>query len=967
MKPQPRTTTGGTGVATQRNTATILAAASSTARNIIASDGIVISAASRKIGENLNAQSAVVSPASSGGRTETMDIEPPPSGSCMKSGLKRGAASQQSIFSGTISDPRNIAEVGTDQVVFAPGDVLASNTNSKVEVGPREDRRKRPRVLPVRDLNRMSDMQRRRVQFRPSLPAYLARGDYQILELDRAGVCSEAKFLQKLFPLTHTTLKPVRLEPLQEHQPVVRAKSGEAASLGGSTSMDPCSTITTGGGQLFSVPSGSNVVNLNAPAPMASSSTSHQYGCFLGGSTTGGNAGQFCNSRFSLSPPSGHGQAGVQLQQGGHHPNMLGSLGAATASSSSSQFVLPPSNTLPLRSATSEGSRQPSPRGGASMARGCSKPLNLGVVCLGREAPGMHNVIWGAFEFLKDYNASRNYREPQPVYAASTSTGPLPTPEGGVYFDKTDGLEGQVDTTCTTSTSRGGKLYGFVGGGRGLLENRYIEIDEARLTAYVNQGGMDLLQRTDHICVTRTEEQLVKIVETLTSLDIGGLLIIGSAHSHASTALLSEYFLENHLPISVVGIPASTENDLPIIEQCLGYDTAVKVFSSIIGNLGTHAASTRKHWYFLRVAGRSPSKILAACCRQTHPSIIVSADEVEQKHLSLADVTNSICDVIEQRADRNWNYGVVLIPDGLLPRIPEMRQVLQEVNEVYKTVKRSKIPKVSDLLCYLSPLSQGVFSNLPETIQQQIHFSGVKHVDVTSIEAEGLLRGLVESELSRRKGLGQFRGGGFQCHTHSLCFQARSALPTNFDCDLGYTMGYGASIFLSQSYTGLLLNVENTSGPVDSWGVSGVLLSSIVTIRETNIGVRRVENAERSYAVSIDGTGSSRDGAAADLVADSQLPPPVEREPVNPGPVQFSGPLAEPYYDRENAQHAENLAAVSKLCKEVKLLASANCRVEVLDGVCGLLKSSLDLIKATSASNTLFTAAARGASLRRAR
>eukprot|EP00392_Amoebophrya_sp_AT5.2_P010643 g10708.t1 len=277
---------------------------------------------------------------------------------------------------------------------------------------------------------------------------------------------------------------------------------------------------------------------------------------------------------------------------------------------------------------------------------------------------------------------------------------------------------------------------------------------------------------------------------------------------------------------------------------------------------------------------------------------------------SLAEVTNRVCDVIETRAEKNLNYGVVLIPDGLLAQIPEMRQLVEEVNAV--------------------------------------HYEGTR-----CIEAETLLKGLVESELSRRKGLGQFNRGTFQCHTHSLLYQARSALPTNFDCNLGYNLGYAAGVLAGSAgtwggnlggtgaaRTGLLVSVENLtkgaggkttldeltekpklvfpeSSSVDEWQIAAYPLAHFVSISETNIGTKRTSHQRRD-----------RDQRSA-----------------NPGPVQFSGPLADAkLFSKSAGKAASELREAERLVAEVKLLASSNCRSEVLDGLTAYLKAALKLM-----------------------
>lgn len=411
------------------------------------------------------------------------------------------------------------------------------------------------------------------------------------------------------------------------------------------------------------------------------------------------------------------------------------------------------------------------------------------------------------------------------------------------------------------------------------------------------------------------------------------------------------------------------------MNQCLGFDSATKVFSSIIGNLGAHACTTRRTWYFIRVPGRYASHIAVECSLRCRPNLVVLSEEVAAKHLNLADLTKALCDMIELRSEKGHNHGVVLIPDGLLSNIPEMRQLIEEVNaahrsgrlspEVQESKKYSKENPLNettnlqcenaswDLLKYLSPLSQGVFSNLPDAIQYQIRtfvspsteMFKFKHVDVTNLEGETLLKGLVESELSRRKGVGQFRGGGFQCQAYSLSFQTRSAMPTNFDCDLGYTLGHGAAALAEAGRTALMVHVENLHLPDPAnWIVGGLPLTSLLTIRETNIGIKRTENMARRYSVQVKPSVPYFSTHTGGLNPNN-----LDNPPVNPGPVQFAGPLSKRVcHILEGSQfqgNAERIQDIEGLCKELKLLASARLSNSALDSVCASLQAALQIVK----------------------
>lgn len=815
-----------------------------------------------------------------------------------------------------------------------------------------------PFVAPRRLLSRMSDVQRRRVQFQPSLPTCLSPPN-QIVENDIiGGMCSEVKFLEKLFPLVHQ-LKSVRIERLHELPIYGGVSTSPPFEIHGESSTS-YSASALGPSHAMSVSRLRRRLSVEGPLMGPNSFASPK-------SLPAGGAGRSKGSLSALVGGDGAGRGGPadqhRVSSGSAETATLPGTGDPSTSVENRAVLSSPHDRSADEGASvgpplaDDADRQGSGRAGALKTSPFSTiggvggsasfvgghlqggfvhdapPLNIGVVCLGRESPGIHNTVWGLFDYLQQTEEAADLARLE--HGGSM---PAPSPDG------TNNGNG--------NKPRRNRLFGFLGGGLGLLRKLYTEITEPVLAPYCNQAGLDLLQRSDY-SVTESETQMLQVLETCNSLELDGLVIIGGASAHPDTALLAEYFLERQARVRVIGIPASVENDLPFVDQALGYDTACRVFSSIIGNLGAHAATSKKVWYFIRVAGRSVSHMASECAMQTHPNLIVLSEEVSAHHLGLADITNLLCDVIEARAELGLNYGVVLVPDGLLSRIPEMRQLLDEVNQIHKS------GVTSDLTHYLTPLSQGVFVNLPDQIQYQIRMfvspanevHRFRYVDMTNIEAETLLKGLVESELSRRKGVGLFRGGGFSAKTHSLSYQSRSALPTNFDCNLGYTMGYGAAVLVDGGFTGLLVNVEKTKEPVENWQLSGVLLTSVITIKETNIGIKRTENAQRSYSVFVEPTGLLLSGES---VFSHNMPPPAQRQPINPGPVQFDGPLSLKQSCRLIGliDRNEKLVKVSKLCKELKLLASASCRTPALDAICASLTSSLQIVQAVKANNT---------------
>ena len=58
------------------------------------------------------------------------------------------------------------------------------------------------------------------------------------------------------------------------------------------------------------------------------------------------------------------------------------------------------------------------------------------------------------------------------------------------------------------------------------------------------------------------------------------------------------------------------------------------------------------------------------CALQTQPNIALIGEEIQAETMLLHDVTQKMVDIIEERALNGKNYGVALIPEGVIQFIP---------------------------------------------------------------------------------------------------------------------------------------------------------------------------------------------------------------------------------------------------------------------------------------------------------
>lgn len=417
---------------------------------------------------------------------------------------------------------------------------------------------------------------------------------------------------------------------------------------------------------------------------------------------------------------------------------------------------------------------------------------NIGVILSGGQAPGGHNVIAGIFDALKQAN-----------------------PEN--------------------------KLYGFLGGPSGIIDGKYIELTEDIINAYRNTGGFDIIGsgRTK----LETEEQFEKALNVCKNLNVIGIVIIGGDDSNTNAALLAEWFLAKNAGIQVIGCPKTIDGDLKNeqIEVSFGFDTATKTYAELVGNIQRDANSAKKYWHFIKLMGRSASHVALEVGLQTHPNITLVSEEVEAKKMSLAQVVDMITKVVVARAEKGKNFGIVLVPEGLIEFIPEVKAMIANLNdklaelekdETYKNAS-TDAEKFEIITKNLEPENAKVFNSLPAMIKAQLLMDRDPHgnVQVSRIDTEKLLIAMVREQLNKLKAEGKYNGK-FSDLAHFFGYEGRCAFPSNFDADYCYALGFNAFALMNFGLTGYISSIRNLTAPAKDWVAGGIPLTMMMNMEK---------------------------------------------------------------------------------------------------------------------------------------
>lgn len=227
-----------------------------------------------------------------------------------------------------------------------------------------------------------------------------------------------------------------------------------------------------------------------------------------------------------------------------------------------------------------------------------------------------------------------------------------------------------------------------------------------------------------------TEKQFEDSLKFCTQLNLDGIVVIGGDDSNTNACLLAEYFAKNNSKTKVIGCPKTIDGDLQNehIPVSFGFDTATKVYSEAIGNLCSDVISSKEYYQIVRLMGRSASHIALECALRTQINCVLIGEEVQAKKQTLSEVTTYVADMICKRSQLGKNYGVILVPEGLIEFIPEMSVLIQEVNEIL--AKETKGDIRNHVVQHLSYASKALFNFLPSSISNQLLLDRDPHGNV---------------------------------------------------------------------------------------------------------------------------------------------------------------------------------------------------------------------------------------------
>ncbi len=383
----------------------------------------------------------------------------------------------------------------------------------------------------------------------------------------------------------------------------------------------------------------------------------------------------------------------------------------------------------------------------------------IGIVFSGGPAPGGHNVIAGLFDAAKRAN-----------------------PES--------------------------RIYGFILGPDGIIENEAVELTEDRVDKFRNLGGFTMI-KTGRTKID-TPEKMALSRQTCRELGLDALVIVGGDDSNTNAAFLAQELYEDG--VQVIGVPKTIDGDIQVRDRggnvlcaiSFGFHSAARAFAADISNLSNDCSSDVKYWHICKVMGRVASHLGLEVALQTHANMTMIgedlADYVDERRVQKAEEDGSrdytaygmtlrhmsrvICDGIVRRAAMGKNYGVLVLPEGVLEFINEIQvfiiklnTIIADYNNTHDTDFHADFPILEDKLDYLRRLArrhreEGIFSvwntrdddlfnEIPAFFQEGLLTERDAHgnFQFSQVKTEEVVLGLVKDYLDQLKERGQYKIG----------------------------------------------------------------------------------------------------------------------------------------------------------------------------------------------------------------
>jgi len=209
------------------------------------------------------------------------------------------------------------------------------------------------------------------------------------------------------------------------------------------------------------------------------------------------------------------------------------------------------------------------------------------------------------------------------------------------------GMNSAIRAVVRTGIAHGFKMIGVKRGFKGLMENDFITLGTSDVSDILYRGGTFLQSaRSDEF---KTEAGQNKAISNLEDHGIEHLVVIGGDGSYRGAQALAKRGIKTY------GLPGTIDNDIPLTDYTIGFDTTLNVVTDAISNL-RDTMSSHERVSVIEVMGRSCGDIAL----QAGISSGVDAVLIPEFEWDIKEISNQL----SKGFQRGKTHSIVMVAEG---------------------------------------------------------------------------------------------------------------------------------------------------------------------------------------------------------------------------------------------------------------------------------------------------------------
>ncbi|WP_440894727.1 6-phosphofructokinase [Amphibacillus sp. Q70] len=209
------------------------------------------------------------------------------------------------------------------------------------------------------------------------------------------------------------------------------------------------------------------------------------------------------------------------------------------------------------------------------------------------------------------------------------------------------GMNSAVRAVARTGLANGFEIFGIRKGYKGLINNDFIKLGSKEVSDILYRGGTFL--QSARSAEFETPEGQAQAVENLKAKGIDYLVVIGGDGSYRGAQALERHGIKSF------GLPGTIDNDIPLTDYTIGFDTTLNVVTDAVGNL-RDTMSSHERVSVIEAMGRNCGDIaLQAGIASGVDAILIPEIEPDIKQTAAN---------IKERFERGKSHSIVIVAEG---------------------------------------------------------------------------------------------------------------------------------------------------------------------------------------------------------------------------------------------------------------------------------------------------------------